>query len=161
MARVQRHALPPMLAAASCTDEGFSWERSFAGSRIRVLWGQPAENGSTGNEDFVAEIALDPDQDGSARVGHLHSPLWSSDHRPRCGADTPGLAAKRCSASGDAYAIYDQCERRYSQGMLFVPRLAITGSSQRLGSRGEWLTIRAIGKRTFSSPPDVGSFFVS
>lgn len=87
-------------------------------------------------------------------LGASHRASFRLDgHRSRCGADTPGLAAKRCSASGDAYAIHDQCERHQSPGTKSVPRWPFTGLLLRSGCRGEWLTIRAIDKRTFTSPP--------
>jgi len=112
-----------------------------------VRWGLP-----NGQKASTGHLWMDPDQAGCTVVGH-QCECRSFDHRSGCGADRPGPAEKRCSASGDAYAIHDQCERHYSPGTQSVPRWPFTGPFTRLGSRGEWLTIRAIDKRTLTSPP--------
>ena len=156
MARVPRRVCPPM-AAASFADEGFYWKRSFACSRLRVHWGQPTQNGSPGNQDSFTEIAADPDQDGGVGDGHLHPVLWSSDHRPGRGADTPGLAAKRSGASGDAYAINDQCVRHHLHGDAWCLLDNEAQQSSRVEAGAGWLPLTAIDKRVLISPPDIRS----
>ena len=96
-----------------------------------------------------------PEQDTTAFSGAgRQSERRSTDHRSRCGAEQPGPAVGRCGASGDASAIHGQCERQLPLGSEQDPRRHFTVPQPRLGSRGEWLTIRATDKRTLTSPPD-------
>jgi len=126
------------------------WSRTHpAAPSGSVHWGLPNhQKASTGCR------SADPGQAGCTAVGQQ----WerrSPDQRSRCGADQPGLAAKRRSASDDAYAIHDQCERRNSPRTDSVLCRPVTRPMWHLGSRGEWLTLRAVGKRTFTSSPNV------
>jgi hypothetical protein len=89
------------------------------------------------------------DRTGLSGVGR-QSERRSTDHRSRCGAEQPGPAVRR----GDAAAIHDQCERHHSPETQLVPCRPFTGPLLHLGSRGEWLTIRAIDKRTMTSSSD-------
>jgi len=93
------------------------------------------------------------DRTGLSGAGR-QSERRSTDHRSRCGAEQPGPAVRR----GDATAIYDQCERRFSPRTNLVRCRPFTRPLLHLGSRGEWLAIRAIGKHTMTSPSDSDSF---
>ena len=92
------------------------------------------------------------DTTGLSEAGR-QSERRSTDHRSRCGADQPGPAVRR----GDAAAIHDQCERHLSPGTQSVPCRPLTGPLLNSGSRGVWLTIRAIDKHTMTSPSETTS----
>lgn len=114
-----------------------------------VPWGPPSrlQKVPTGRQTPVNV------RTGLSGAGH-QSECRSTDHRSRCGADQPGPAVRR----GDAAAIHGQCERHHSPGTQSVPCRSFTGPLVHLGSRGEWLTIRATDKRTLSSPPNTNQF---
>lgn len=125
----------------------FAWSRPVAEPpSSSVPWGLPTDQKvSTGRS------TADPDLAGCTAVGQ-QCEQRSTDHRSGCGAEQPGPAAGRCRASGDASAIHDQCERQLPQRSEHDLRRHLTVSFPRLGSRGEWLTTRAIDKRTTTSP---------
>jgi len=115
-----------------------------------VRWGPPSrppQKVPTGRQ------APENDRTGLSGAGR-QSERRSTDHRSGCGVEQPGPAVRRCRANGDASAIHDQRERHSPPRTQFVRRRAFTGLQLRMGGRGEWLTIRAIDKRTLNSPPD-------
>ena len=126
----------------------FDWTRPVRETpSASVHWGLPSrQKVSTGHQ------MPEEDTTGLSGAGR-QSERRSTDHRSRCGADQPGPAVRR----GDAAAIHDQCERHHSPGTQSVPCRPSTGPLLHSGSRGEWLTIRAIDKHTMTSPSQTTS----
>jgi len=116
-----------------------------------VPWGRPNRQKVSTSRQMLEYVRTGLSGSGCQSERRL------TDHQPRCGTQTPGPAAKRCSASDDAYAINDQCERRNSPGASSAPCRPLIGPHLHMESRGEWLTIRAIDKRTFPSSPNVSN----
>ena len=116
-----------------------------------VPWGRPNRQKVSTSRQMLEDVRT------GFSGGGRQSNRRLTDHQSRCGTVAPGPAARRCNASDDAYAINDRCERHYSPGAFLAPCRPVTGPQLHLESRGEWLTIRAIDKRTFTSSPNVNS----
>ena len=107
------------------------------------LWGDPVLEAPSGSVPWgppsrspqqvpTGRQTPDKHRTGLSGAGR-QSERRSTDHRSRCGADQPGPAVGRCSASGDAPAIHDHyCVRRRIPGTISVPCRPFTRPSMHL-----------------------------
>ena len=146
-------------ATGTCFSHSVAWYKSVACElEPRSAWSRPVVEPPSGpvhwglpNRQKASSGCQTPRKGRTGLSGAgRQSERRPTDHRSRCGAEQPGPAVRR----GDAAAIHDQCERHHSPGTVSVPCRPFIRPLLHLGSRGEWLTIRAIDKRTVASPPD-------